>query len=471
MKRALAIVVCCALGACAHTTPGREAPALQGSFGHPLPGEAPGAEAWAALGDTGLTEWIERVWAGNTDMSAAVARLDAAAAELRAAGAARTPQLALGASVERRKLSAFDEGVLDGQTGPGNPATRYATQLTLGYELDLRGRLRAAVRASQAEQTATGHDLTALRLSLARQSAELWVARAELRAATLLAEKSVDLRRQWRQAEQLRLEVGLSNADPLREQDREGVAVELLVKQQRDALQRIERSLCLLAASITADCGLPPGQPLAQLRLPAVGNAVPAQLLQRRPDLAAAQARYDAARARIDEADAARWPTLTLGGLVGVNAGSWGGLRRSGATGWSLMPQLELPLFDGGRRQADLARAKAGAAEQYAQWHGNIARAVHEVEDSSAAVLHSQNVYDARQRQRAITQTQLETVQRARRAGKVNGNTEWRAQLAHLQAEQDSLEARRDQLQAAVNLIAALGGGWDGAAIAAAPRQ
>lgn len=471
MKRALAIALCCALGACAHTTPSREAPALQERFSHAMPGEAPGPDAWAALGDPGLSDWIARVWAANTDLAAALARLDAAAADLRAAGAARAPGVTLASSVERRKLSGFDQGLLDGDSAPGNPATRYATQITLGYELDLRGRLRAAVRASQAEQAASGHDLAALRLSLARQTAALWVERAELRASVALAEESVRLRQQWRQTEQARVRAGLSTASAVREQDSESVALELLVKQQRDALQRIERGLCLLAASIAAECAAPVGQALESLRLPAVGNAVPAQLLQRRPDLAAAQARYDAARARIDEADAARWPALTLGGVIGINAGSWGGLQKRGAAHWSLMPQLELPLFDGGLRQANLARANAAAAEQYAQWHGSIARAVHEVEDSSAAVLHSQVTYDARQRLRIISETQLESVRRARRAGVVNGHAEWRAQLVHLQAEQDSLAARREQLQAAVNLIAALGGGWDGAASAPVSRQ
>ncbi|MDC8758062.1 efflux transporter outer membrane subunit [Janthinobacterium fluminis] len=469
MKRPLAILICAALGACAHdTAPPRAAPAVPAHFSSAVGGAAPGADAWAALGDAGLTAWIERVWAGNTDIAAGLARLDAAAADLRAATAEQSPRVALETSVERRKLSKFDQGESDADTR--NPATRYAGQLTLGYELDLRGRVRAAVRAGQAERAASGHDLTALRLSLARQTAELWLARAELHAAAGLAEDSARLRRQWRQGEQARLGAGLSNANPLRQQDSESVGADLLVQRQRDAAQRIERGLCLLAASMPADCALPPAQPLRQLRLPAVGNAVPAQLLQRRPDLAAAQARYDAARARIDEADAARWPALTLGGAVGINAGGLGALRKSGASSWSLMPQLELPLFDGGRRQADLARAKSAAAEQYAQWHGSIARAVHEVEDSSAAVLHSQVNYAARQRQHAIAEAQLDSVRRARRAGMVHGSAEWSAHLAQLQAEQDSVAARHEQLLAAVNLIAALGGGWDGAA-EAAPRR
>ena len=126
--------------------------------------------------------------AGNTDLAASLARLDAARAELGVVNADRYPKLDFEQTVERRKLSKFDLGEVGEDTA--NPSTRYSTRLALAYEVDLRGRISAAVRAGRADLKASGGDRDALQLSLARQTAELWLTRAELIADVDLARKT-----------------------------------------------------------------------------------------------------------------------------------------------------------------------------------------------------------------------------------------------------------------------------------------
>ncbi|MGR2662267.1 efflux transporter outer membrane subunit [Chromobacterium haemolyticum] len=458
---ALLLLLLLALGGCAGMEPSRPAPALPERYSQALPGHAPDAQAWDGFGDPGLSRWIATVREGNIDLAASLARLDAARAELGVLNADRYPKLDFEQSVERRKLSKFDLGEVGEDTA--NPSTRYSTRLALGYEVDLRGRVSAAVRAGRADLKASGGDLDALGLSLARQTTELWLTRAELAADIELLREAARLRQRLLAGVAAKRRVGLASGRQLLEPDSEASEAARLLAQQGDALKRVERSLCQLAAQMPNACGLPPARPLRELRLPEVGGEVPARLLQRRPDLSAAQARYDAARARIDEAEAARWPSLTLNGGLGISAGSWSALRGSKVLNWSLLPQLDIPLFDAGKRKAEAQRAHFAAAEQYAAWRGAVTRAVYEVEDAAAAAHFAGTDQEAKQRQYVDASRRLRAERDARGVGLSDGQAEWRAQLAQLQAEQGVQGARRQQLLAAANLIAALGGGWEGA--------
>ncbi|MFC4490351.1 efflux transporter outer membrane subunit [Chromobacterium aquaticum] len=461
MKKTIVLLLSLALAGCAGLEAARPAPALPQHYRQALPGNSPDAQAWDGFGDPGLGQWIATVRAGNTDLAASLARLDAARAELGVVNADRYPKLDFEQSVERRKLSKFDLGEVGEDTA--NPSTRYSTRLALAYEVDLRGRISAAVRAGRADLKASGGDRDALQLSLARQTAELWLTRAELIADVDLARENTQLRQRLLGSVAAKRRVGLASGRQLLEPDSEASEAARQLTQQRDALARVERSLCQLAAKMPDACALPPARPLRELRLPEVGGEVPARLLQRRPDLVAAQARYDAARARTDEAEASRWPSLTLSGGLGISAGSWSGLRGSKVQNWSLLPQLDIPLFDAGKRKAEAQRARSAAAEQYAAWHGAISRAVYEVEDAAAASHFAKAEQDARQRQYLDASLRLRAERDARGVGLSDGQAEWRARLGQVQAEQGVLAARRQQLLAAVNLIAALGGGWEGA--------
>lgn len=455
------------LAGCSQLTPPRAAPALPAQFSVSLPlslpasmpASMPSEQAWASFGDAGLGTWLTQVWAENTDLRLGLARLDSAAIDLRLVRAQQSSSVNIEQSAERRKISKLDAGDSESK----NPSQRYVTQVSFGYEIDLRGRLAAMLKASEAEQAASRLDLLALRLSLARQTAELWLSRAELQANIETTQKTIQLRQHWQQAEKRKIQAGLSKGATLQEQDSALLTAHLLLNKQKQSLQSVERNLCLLANTLPSECRLPASKTLAALTLPQIGNGVPAQLLQQRPDLAAAQARYDAARSRIDEAKAARWPSLSIAGILGVNADSPAGLLRKGASNWSFMPQISLPLLDGGRREAEVEKNQSSAEQQYMQWHATITRAVHEVETSAADLLESQKNERALQALRAISLSQLENQRAARRAGLATAYSEWQSQLTLLQIEQESTAARHGQLLASVHLLAAVGGGWHSA--------
>ncbi len=444
------------LTACSQLTPPRAAPAVPAQFSVSLAANVASEPTWTNFGDAGLSTWISQVWTSNSDVRLGLARLDSAAIDLRLVRAQQSVGVNFEQTAERRKISKLDLG--EGESK--NPSSRYASQVSFGYEIDLRGRLAAMLKATEAEQTANRFDLLALRLSLARQTAELWLSRAELHANIETTQKTIQLRQQLLQTEQRKVRAGMSKTEALLEHDSALVSAKLLLNKQQQGRQSVERNLCLLANIVPSECRLPVGKPLAALSLPQMANGVPAQLLQQRPDLAAAQARYDAARSRINEAEAARWPSLSIAGVIGLNAGTPAGLLKKGANNWSFMPQLSLPLFDGGRRQAELEKNKSSAEQQYLQWHAAITRAVHEVETSTASLLESQQSERDLQALRGITSRQLDKEQQARKAGLGIAQNEWRSQLALLQVEQESNTARHAQLLANVHLQAAIGGAW-----------
>lgn len=467
MNRALIALLALALGACATQTP-RATPAVPASFTAPMMGAIPDASAWERFGDAGLAAWIHQVWANNPEIEAAVARLDAAAAEARAIGADWLPNVDGEASVERRKLSELDPDQSSpfqtaeefGEPPPKNPRNRHARRATLNYELDLRGRVRAAVRAGEAEREASRFDREVLRLSLARQTAELWFTRAELAAGLSLAERTAQATdRLWRSEEQKRA-VGLATGVSVAEQQVRAAQAEAARIAQAEVLRRAENELCALAALAPVDCRLPPHESLSRLTVPDTGNDIPAGLLQRRPDLAAAQARYDAARAQVDQAKAMRWPALTLAGEIGASAGTWSDLTRSQASSWFLLPQITVPLFDGGRLRANVSRAEAGVAEQLAQWRAAITRAVLEVENAGLSLAAAEEQRIVNERELSAAERQWQAVQAARAVGLQNNQTVLAAEIQRLQAESRSLATHRQELVAGANLIAALGGGW-----------
>ncbi|MBB5016765.1 multidrug efflux system outer membrane protein [Chitinivorax tropicus] len=458
MKHWAPIALCGMVLGCNQMTPPQPLPTLPDQFLQPVQGTMPDANPWRMLGDPALSQWIEQVQSSNTELQAGLARLDAAKAELAGISAAQYPTLDWEHSVERRKQSKYDLG--ETIEDPKNPNNRHASQLVFGYELDLRGKIRAAIRAGEAEQRANRFDLQALRLSLARQTADLWLMRAELSsmARNIATQRALLAERQ--QVLQRKRQVGLLAADPLRDEARQLDELDLQALHIEQQRLRAERSLCQLAAQSHAGCKLPVGRAMADMAIPSIGTSVPAALLQRRPDLAAAQARYDAARARIDEAEAARWPALTLAGVLGVSAGNWAGLRRDNAKNWSLMPQIAAPLFDAGRRRAEVDQARSLAGASYAQWHGAIINAVNEVEDAAQTMTWATDTVHRRQSLWQLADKQWKAAQTSRRAGLNDGLQVRQAQLALLTAEQAQLTARREQLQASVALIAALGGGW-----------
>jgi NodT family efflux transporter outer membrane factor (OMF) lipoprotein len=209
---------------------------------------------------------------------------------------------------------------------------------------------------------------------------------------------------------------------------------------------------------------------LVDIKLPQIPSGVPSTLLERRPDIAAAQRRMIATNANIGVARAAYFPTLTLDAQGGFYSGAFSNWLSAPSTFWAIGPNALLSVFDGGLRRAQVAQARAEFDASAANYRGTVVSAFQQVEDSLAALNH---YHDAAVEERAAVDAAQRTLDLSM-ALYVKGATDYltvvTSQTAVLQTQLDLLNLDTLQLRASVDLIRALGGGWEYSAKAHADR-
>lgn len=416
---------------------------------------APRGAWWQAFGDPLLDRYESQLQSGNPTLAQAVARYDTARALAREASASGLPSLELGGELSRNRQS--NNRPLRGANQP-DIYSGDTLGAAAGYELDLWGRLRNLAAAGRAEAQASAADLETVRLSL---EAELAVDYVRLRAldseSALLSEavgayaKGLDLTRE-RHREGLTSELDESRAETQLESAR---AQQADVAGQRALYEHAIASLVGVPASSFSA----PVAPLA-LNLPALRAGLPSTLLQRRPDVAAAERRAEAANAEIGVARAAFFPRIDLAAAGGWQNTAFASLFDPGNTYWMLGPQAALTLFDGGLRRARVEAARATLAAANAAYSQRVLAAFQEVEDNLADL--NDLATEAGHQASAIeAAARTEDVATARyQEGAVNYLEVVTAQTADLQAKRLGVDVQRRRLQASIGLIRALGGGW-----------
>ena len=424
---------------------------------------APHQPWWALLGDTTLDGLERKLDADNPGLAAALARYDEARAYLGEIRAGLFPTIGLETEFTRNRQS--DNRPL---RGAGQPDIYSADTLgaSVSYEVDLWGRVRNSVAAGKAEAEASADDLAAAKLSLEAQLANAYILlrgydqQAHLLGATVEAFRKADAMTQRR--------------------FRGGIASGIDTSRSGTQLAEAEAQLADVAASralaehaIASLTGVPASQFLlprmvAPLPPPTLPAAVPSALLQRRPDVAAAERRMAAANAQIGVAKAAFFPSILLGGQAGFQNTGLAGLISAPNSFWSIGPSIMLNLLDGGRRHAQLAFARAGWSEATADYRSSVLRAFQDVEDALAR-LHFYGE-EARAEAQAVTQAgQTETLSMNRYVkGAVSYLDVVTAQTTALRTRRQALTLDTLRLQASVDLIRALGGGWSAPAATAA---
>lgn len=419
---------------------------------------------WELYGDAELSGLVGRLNLSNQNLAASEAQYRQARALVRGARAAFYPSLSSSAGVTRAGQGGGDstlrtsDGFSVGGSNAASISKSYDLSLNAAWELDIWGKLRRSLESSRAGFAASAADLAALKLSLQAELVQTYLQLRVLDDQQRLLDATVAA-----YARSLRLTENQYNAGIVPKSDVSQALTQLRSTEAQAIDLKWQRAQ--LEHAIAVLIGVPPSELSIAVReqlpvLPTIPVALPSQLLERRPDVAAAERRVIAANAEIGVAEAAWYPDLTLsatGGYRGSSFADWVSLPNRF---WSLGPQLALSLFDGGARRAELERSEAAYDQTVAQYRQAVLDSFREAEDYlvQLRVLEQEAVYQ--QQALDAARESLRLIENQYQAGTVDFNSVVNVQATALTNERSNLTLLGSRLTASVQLIAALGGGW-----------
>jgi NodT family efflux transporter outer membrane factor (OMF) lipoprotein len=415
----------------------------------------PAVDWWRALGDAQLDALVAEGLRNSPSLEVADARLRQAQAQVAGSKAERMPSLSVSPGYTGMRLP---ESML-GEVG-GHYAGSVQTVLNFSYGVDLWGGKRVAWEAAVDSRHAAAVDAQAARLDLSAAIVQGYAQLAHAGALQRVANDELARSEQLLQLTRQRRSAGIDSDLQVRQAE---ARIPLARQQQLAAQQQIDAARNGLAALLGQgpDRGLQIAVPEAlsplALQLPGV---LPSELLGRRPDVVAARWRVDASDKQIHVAKSHFYPSLNLMALGGVVSKDVGSLLESGSTFGLLAPALSLPIFDGGRLRAGLAKSDADYDLAVASYNTTVVQALREVADQVNAVRSLATQVEAQQQAVATAQSANALAQQRYRAGIGNYLDVLGTQDVLLQAQQRLSNLQSQQLLSSVQLSAALGGGY-----------
>ena len=413
---------------------------------------------WAeAFGDSALLELIAQARKNSPDLAIARARQREAVALLASVNAGDQPAVSVGAGLESSRIS-LETGRVPLGVGIPRRTDVGAAGVKASWELDLLwGREAAKSKAAEADLRAAKFTTQQADLALSAEVARIWFAVRGAREQLAYLETEFATRRREMEIIEKTVVAGLLDSDPLS-------SARLAAAQAKVDEGLGRRRLAAVENALRALIGSTPGFQLPEAKgsaaMPTFGAGVPSELLLRRPDLAAAAVRIDAALAREGAAIADFYPSVTLNGQAGWQADPASRVGRGSSSFWTLTPSVDLPLFDAGRREANLEVARARIDGSGAEWTKAVLGAFREVEDALADLRELAMQEELTARVLTAVRVRLTNAEARRQAGLANENE-------ILIARRDEATAARtlslvvwERRQVAVRLAAATGGGW-----------
>jgi NodT family efflux transporter outer membrane factor (OMF) lipoprotein len=411
---------------------------------------------WALYGNAELDGLEKKLIDGNPTLAAALANYAQARALADQARAGLYPTLSLNGSAQRNR-----ESINAPLRGPTTPT--YFNTNTLGgsvsYELDLWGQIRNEVAAGEANAAASAADLENARLSLIAQLADDYIQLRSLDHDSAILDATAQAFMRALKLTEQRHDAGIApGLDVSQAQTQLNVALSQAA-QTLAARALMEHAIAALLGVSASTFSLKPQ--IVAIELPQIPSGVPSTLLERRPDIAAAQRRMIAANANIGVARAAYFPSLTLGGQGGFQSTRVANWLSAPSSFWAIGPNALLSVFDGGLRRAQVAQARAEFDASAANYRSTVVSAFQQVEDSLATLNH---FHDASIDEKAAVdaaQRTLDFSMALYKQGATDYLTVVTSQTALLQTQLEALNLDTTQLTASVDLIRALGGGWE----------
>ena len=402
---------------------------------------------WRVFNEPALDALEDQVSISNQNVLAAEAQYRAARAAIRVTAADRLPTVTTTPSVTH---------------GGGGAALHhgdlYEVPIDVSYEADVWGSIRRSVAANAAIAQASAADLESARLLYQSELASDYFQVQGLDADRVLLEQTVRSYEEYVKLTQDRFQGGVvSMADvALAQTQLEGARAQLA--DVGIARAQFEHAIAVLTGRSPAELSIPPeaAQPLQAV----VPVGLPSSLLERRPDIAAAERRVAAANQQIGVAKAAFYPVLSLGGSAGSQAVAVADLFSSPARLWSVGAQLAATLFDGGKRRAQVKVTEAAYDTTVANYKETVLTGFQQVEDALSDLRILADEIAIVERAIVAAQQSLDISTTQYRGGLVNYLQVITAQTSLLQNQRDSVDLHTRQLLASVSLIQALGGGW-----------
>jgi multidrug efflux system outer membrane protein len=408
---------------------------------------------WELFGDPVLNRLETEATTNNQALQAAVARVTEARATARVAKAEFFPAIELAPEATRSRYSPNLANPL-----PKNNASQYLVPLDFSYEVDLWGRVRRSFEAARAEATASVASYETILLTLKADVAVDYFTLRSLDSEIAILRRTIDLRKEELALIQARFKGGAANDLDVSRAETELATSESDYAGVQKQRAELEHALAVLLGRNAADFTL--AESPLDLAPPEIPAGMPSELLERRPDVAEAERFMAAQNARIGIAKAAFFPVVRLTGAAGLQSGDITTLFNWESRAWSFGPSITFPIFEGGRNKANLAHAKAAYEETVAQYRQQVLVAFGEVENglSGLRILASQS--DAQARAVASATRTSEISSRRYQAGLVSYLEVVDSDRTKLQSEREASRLQGQQLVVSVQLIKALGGGW-----------
>ncbi|MHB8519551.1 MAG: efflux transporter outer membrane subunit [Limisphaerales bacterium] len=414
---------------------------------------------WELFGDAELNRLETDAVGANQDLKAAVARFEQARAFVNVAKSGLFPQLgASGAAIRER--DAANRPVNGVAANGAETYNTFTVPLDFSYELDVWGRVRRGIEAAAAQLQANADDVESVKLGIEAEVAADYFALRALDSEYALLTSTVEVLQKSLALTQNRRGGGVASDLDVSEADTLLRTTEAQLPSV--ALQRVKLEHALAVLTGRSASSFTIAERSLDSPSPAIPVGLPSELLERRPDIAAAERRMAAANADIGVAKAAFFPALRLSGLGGLQSVDAGTLFDWPSRFWAVGPSLTMPLFEGGRLRANVRQARAAYDEAVARYRRNVLGAFAEVEDNLAAQRLLSEEHAAETAALQSARKTLEIALNRYRAGLVTYLEVATAQATALDRERATVRLRGEQRVAAVALVKSLGGGWQG---------
>lgn len=410
---------------------------------------------WQVFHDDELDRLEARVSVSNQTIQKAVANLKQAKAMVGTAHAAYFPTITAGASQSRNRTSAD----VVGRSLAGKTVSDYTAGLDASWEPDLFDRIGHQVDAATAREQASVGDLDAVALSRHADLAMDYFNVRQFDAEARLVSDTVAAYSQAETMVRLRYQAGVSSAMDLAEAktQRESTEAQLIDLGQARAFN--EHAIAMLIGVPASNFSLPAVN--ATPTAPSIPAGVPSTLLQRRPDIAAAERRVAAANADVGEATSAFFPQLMLSASGGIESSQLAQFSAMPSRFWAIGPALVETLFDGGRRRHELEAARATQAGTIADYRQTVLSAFQEVEDNLASLKLLRQESAVQERAVANSARALKLATLSYKGGATDYLSVVTVQSTYLTQERTLTNLLRRQIEADILLVKGLGGIWN----------